>query len=217
MKSQIIIIILGLVLVSACIDETYSLINNKSFNQQETKELIALLHQFDKTVCEIENIDGRYINECYESFYKRMWNEYHEGPFNIGISTQQQEELLNLLSEELKDDIWYYGTAIIGGELPTDNFDTIKSISLNQKKYYSFLENEASTVNSNTKEYFQKLKTMGDISPSMYADVAYNYAQYDISDDRSKLLFVIHYLTFNQNNLLLKEAYARLDPNWGKK
>jgi len=215
MKKLSIIIIFGIILLLSCKNKNIELVNNKTFTELETKELLTLIQKFDKTLCEIERQDANNINECYESFFERIWEEIQLGNYNIGINNSKQQEILNSLSEELKSEIWFYGTGIINRRYPENSNnlypDTVKSVSINRNKYYLFLKNEAAIINSNTNQYYEGLEVVGTISPSMFADSAENYSNYNIKDERIKLLIAIHYLTLNQNNLIRKDSYKRLE------
>ena len=214
MKIQLKSILIGIALFSSCQNADYKLTNNETFSKTETNELIGLLQMFDKSICEIEKIDERNIQECYNSFSKRIWNEIQEEDYSIGLTKELQHKLTSNLSDELKNEIWFKGKGVINRRYPINSKniypDTVESISLNQNKYFKFLKNEVAKVNSNTKKYFERLEAVGDISPSMFADVAQNYSKYNINDERLKLLFAIHYLTLNQNNLIREESYQRL-------
>ena len=213
-KIQLKSILIGIALFSSCSNADYKLANNKTFSKTETNELINLLQKFDKSICEIEKIDEKNIQECYISFSKRIWNEIQEGEYSIGLNKELQDEIISNLSEELKNEIWFKGKGVINRRYPINSKniypDTVESISINQNKYYQFLKNEVANVNSNTKKYFERLQTVGDISPSMFADLAENYSKYNLNDERVKLLYVIHYLTINQNNLISEESYQKL-------
>ncbi|MBK8627678.1 MAG: hypothetical protein IPN86_19590 [Saprospiraceae bacterium] len=89
--------------------------------------------------------------------------------------------------------------------------DSIQSIHINKGKYLDYLEKEISQINPKTKLYIEKFSMAGDISPSIFADVVKNYGEYDIEDERIRLLIAIHYLTINHRNLEMKASYARLE------
>ena len=214
MKILLISILLGFTLFSSCSNADYKLVNNKTFSKTETNELINLLQMFDKSICEIEKIDNKNVQECYNAFSNRISNEIQEGDYSIGLNKELQDKIIGNLSDDLKNEIWFKGKGVINRRYPINSKniypDTVESISINQNKYYQFLKNEVAKVNSNTKKYFERLEAVGDISPSMFADVAENYSKYNLNDERVKLLYAIHYLTLNQNNLISEESYQEL-------
>jgi hypothetical protein len=52
---------------------------------------------------------------------------------------------------------------------------------------------EDSVINN----YYNSLDIAGDISPTMFADLAINYKNYNLKDPKIRLIIAIHYLTLN--------------------
>ncbi|MEN8123272.1 MAG: hypothetical protein ABFS35_23245 [Bacteroidota bacterium] len=114
------------------------------------------------------------------------------GIFEIGIPFENQIQMYDRIDEITFQNIWTFNKSW-KPDLP----GTLKSIGIKyNSKYVDFLElfgKESEVVNN----YYEDLMSCGDISPTMVADVLINHAQYDIQDERIRLLIAIHYLTLN--------------------
>ena len=210
---QLILLSIMVILFSCQIEKDTKLESNKTFSESETKEIINLLNQFDSEICKNENKENGNISICYQAFFQRIVKEIENGSYEIGINEASQKRIVETLSPELYKEFWKQGEGIINRRIPNSNetfSDSIQSLYIAKGKYFEFLENEVSKINPTTKQYFDKFITVGDISPSMVADVAKNYENYDIKDERIRFLIAIHYLTLNDQNLKSKASYDKL-------
>ncbi len=210
------ILLILITLVSCHEEKLNKLKTNKVFSESETIELISLLDRFDKKICKIESKSEGNFKDCYDSFYKRILKEIETGDYDIGIDKENQKEIVELLNPKLRNEFWVYGKVMLNRRIPNTNSnetfpDSIQSIHINKGKYLDYLEKEISQINPKTKLYIEKFSMAGDISPSIFADVVKNYGEYDIEDERIRLLIAIHYLTINHRNLEMKASYARLE------
>lgn len=100
MKRQIASIIIGIALLASYQSTAQELVNCTTFSQSETTELLNLIEKFDRAICEIQGIEVDGVEVCYDSFARRIWSEVEEGHYNIGITQEQQDEILAELSAE---------------------------------------------------------------------------------------------------------------------
>lgn len=189
--------------------------SNKTFSESETEEIIDLLHSFDQEICKIENLENENVSACYRSFFERIKREIEDGDYEIGISEAGQKAMVGALSQELREEFWRAGRSIINRRIPNDDSgrtfpDTVQSIYFADGKYLKFLEEEVSGKNPQVKQYVDNLRRTMGISPSVFADVVFNYKAYDVKDERIRLLIAIHYLTLNDFNLKYKASNDRL-------
>ena len=214
-RKTVIALILCLSILTSCENNNSLLINNQTFDQPETQQLVKLLDKFDQALCRIESKNQDNVEDCYKSFFNRIWNEVQQGGYDVGIDKETYEDIVSVLSDELKNKIWFQGVGIINRRYPSNSRniypDTVVSLSIGHTDYFEYLQNEVAGINSNTKLYVDRLEATGSISPSMFADVVENYTQYDVTDDRLKLLIAIHYLTLTHDNMTSDESYDRLD------
>lgn len=189
---------------------------NQIFTPSETAEIISLLNKFDDEICKIESTSGEDILACYHSFFERILKGVESGNIEIGISEKSQREIVESLNPDLRNEFWGYGKGVLNRRIPNTNLseifpDTVKYIHLTKGKYFEYLIKEVSELDPKTKQYFEKLnKVMDSSSPSIVADIIKNYSEYDITDERIRLLIAIHYLTMNHEHLERVASYARL-------
>ena len=197
--------------------KTNKLKSNQVFTESETVELISLLDKFDKEICRMESKSKDNFLDCYNSFFERILKEAETGNIKIGITRKNQQEIIESLNPNLRNEFWGYGKGVMNRRIPNKNSneafpDTIKSIYLTKGKYFKYLEKEISQISPKTKLYFERLSKVMDISsPSIVADIIKNYDEYEIADDRIRFLIAIHYLTMNYENLERIASYDRLE------
>lgn len=217
MKYNKIIFCSILIFLFSCNNEnTSQLESNKIFTQSETKEIIKLLQKFDTEICKFEKKENEDFSECYQSFFERILKETEGGNYNIGIDKNNQLKIVESLSPDLKKEFWIETKGVINRRIQNSKSneifpDSIQFINISKGKYFEYLEKEISQIDSKTAEYFEKYSLAMTISPSVFSDVIVNYKDYNIKDDRIRLLIAIHYLTLNDDNLKRKESYERLD------
>lgn len=182
--------ILILLIIFGCKSEKESLRDypeiQKIFTQAEINDLRLILEFFDNTVCESENVNKRNLAECYEKYFQRLSKEAETGYTDYRISEKEVEELFNQIDNSTFNQIWWI----------IDNERTENILLNTQGQYFQFLKAFGKT-NPKAKNYHEYLIMVGDISPNIVADIFLNYRDYDIDDERIRLLLAIHYLTLN--------------------
>lgn len=201
--------------------ESNKLKTNKTFDESQTVQIIEMLDRFDKEIC---NLEGRQIDDlsaCYQSFFRRMQKGIENGKFNIGISDDHQKMIMEALGEDLRKEFWVDGVSTLKRTLknasPNHYFlDTIQTILISNGKFLKFLKSDVAGISVKAKEYHERYVEMGTMTPSMEADIITNYNDYDITDERVRLLIAVHYLTKNYNNNQADSSYNELYRNIAK-
>ncbi|HMU04651.1 MAG TPA: hypothetical protein PJ990_13555 [Saprospiraceae bacterium] len=143
------------------------------------------------------------------------------GKFNIGISDDHQKMIMEALGEDLRKEFWVDGVSTLKRTLknasPNHYFlDTIQTILISNGKFLKFLKSDVAGISVKAKEYHERYVEMGTMTPSMEADIITNYNDYDITDERVRLLIAVHYLTKNYNNNQADSSYNELYRNIAK-
>jgi hypothetical protein len=195
MKIQTIVISL-IIFVIGCQSNPKSLEDykdvNKIFEANEIEDLEKIVDFFNESICKSENLESTNVLNCYEQYFKRMRKAEETGNVEMRISYQEQEKLMKEINLNTFNQIWTYGKTWKKGS------DTLEVVNIKyDSKYIKFLK-EFGKGNIKAKNYVERFEAVGDISPSMFADVLINYKDYDVRDERIKLLIAIHYLTQNE-------------------
>ena len=174
----------------------------KSFNESEIKDLQKIFDFFNNEICSsnYEKLNECYLNYC--SKRKKQIEQNVELEFSMNINFEEQQKLYSKIQTNTFKEIWSFQKSI-----PVrDRKDTLKYLSFNDNgKFVKFLK-QYGNENKRIKNYYDSFLKYRDISPSMFAGVLMEFKDYDIDDIRTKLIFAIHYLTFNDQNLR-KEKY----------
>lgn len=188
MKSKILLLYL-VFLVSCSPDFEYTV---NIFNNNEINELNKVVNFFNNSICKSENLDTTDILECYNQYLKRMSKATSLEEISTCISYQKQINLMQELKSETFNQIWEHQ------KIWNKTSDTIWIYSLkHESKYVDFLE-ELGKKNPKINQYYKRLKTSNDLTPSMIVDVLHNYNQYDTKDYNIRIFLAIHYLTLNE-------------------
>ena len=165
---------------------------NKIFQEKEIEDLERIVDFFNESICKSEKLENTNVLDCYELYFKRMRKAEETGIVEIQIPYQEQEKLMREIDLNSFNQIWSYGKTW------RKNSDTLEVVNIKYDgKYIKFLK-EFGKENIKAKNYVDRFEAVGDISPSMFADVLMNYKEYDVRDERIKLLIAIHYLTQNE-------------------
>jgi hypothetical protein len=222
MKTKILTIVATILLIFSCREtESNKLKLNKTFNASQTDQIIEMLGRFDKEIC---NLEGKQIDDllaCYQSFFLRMQKGIENGKFDIGISDDNQKMIMEALDEDLRKEFWVDGVSTLNRTLknasPNHYFlDTIQTILITNGKFLEFLKSDVASISVKAKEYYDRYIEMGTMTPSLEADVITNYSDYDVTDERVRLLIAVHYLTKNFNNNRRDSSYNELYKEIGK-
>lgn len=195
--------ILVLIILVSCSNNNHqelksSQIAKSVFTNNEIRDLKIIMDFFTEQIS-----DSEYKNngECYQRFFERMKNNSDSGIFEIKIPFENQTQMYEKISDTTFKNIW-----VLNKSWKRDSPHTLKHIGIKYDcKYVDFLEllGKEYEVVSN---YYKGFMSCGDICPTMVADVLINYDQYDIQDERIRLLIAIHYLTLN-DQYKRKEKY----------
>ena len=161
------------------------------FHEEEIRDLAKIIAFFNEAICKSEHLDNSNVLACYERYFRRMQEAEETGNLAINIPRQEQETLLREISPGTFEQIWAHGKAWAKG---TDTLDILNIKP--EGKFMAFLQ-AYGKANPKAKDYAEKFEVVGDISPSMIADVLINHQAYDVRDERMKLLIAVHYLTLN--------------------
>lgn len=161
----------------------------KVFSSSEAQGLEEI-HDFftDKICAETGKNDPA---ECYETYMLDLKAETPStGVYPYFCSKSEQDELLNNLDTDLFSEIWRYEN-VAGGE----NNGSWTEIELNHEgKYAEFLDllgNDYLSIN----EYQNALHSRGALTSSIQTSVLMFPENYDVQDERIRLVIAIHYLT----------------------
>ena len=72
-------------------------------------------------------------------------------------------------------------------------------------KYAQFLQ-EVGKEHESIRAYETRLQQVGSISPSMVVDVYKNLDQFDLQDERVRLILSVHYITLIDQGIALQNA-----------
>jgi hypothetical protein len=163
------------------------------FNDKEIQDLEIILNFFNEEICSLKTIEQHPITQCYLEFCQRLKTDAETtGAIDTGIPFERQNEVYQRINDATFVQIWTINKSWI-----PNTTDTLRELDLNPGgKYAEFLFSlgkEFSEVN----EYVENLMALISISPSMKAEFLMNYNNFDLSDQRIRLLFAIHYLTIN--------------------
>jgi len=164
------------------------------FEAYEIDDLEKIIDSFNKSICKSENLKGTDVLECYEHYFTRMQKAVETGRLEFQLPYAEQEKLMKELDIRSFYEVW--------GNLRTwkRGSDTLKVVNNKYNgKYIKFLKS-FSKENIKIQKYVFSYENIGDISPTMIADIVTNFNEYDIRDERIKLLIAIHYLTLNERN-----------------
>ena len=171
------ILILFLIIISACKQESKIENPNRIWTEPELTQLNSIVSEFDKIL----------TTEYKTDSVKKAYLEYSNSVF-------QNQILPNLngmkkLSSDLKkfvvfDKIWWKYT-----NSNTEHFD-LKTDS-NYEKYLTEIGKKSDFI----KDYADLFNAAGDIQPSVIGGFAKNIENIDLNNKNNRLIFAIHYLT----------------------
>lgn len=166
---------------------------NSIFTKVEIEDLEDILTFFSDQICTVEQLDTNYIKNCYFSYCERLKVESTEtGIIDLKIPFDKQRILYKTIDDSTFYQIWSFGTY-----LTQNTSEPLVGIQLNPHgKYAAFLKSLGQEY-QNVNEYYNDLVATGDIAPSMTAELLINYNDFNLPDQRIKLLMAIHYLTLN--------------------
>lgn len=203
------LLLLGLIILCISCTKQFpasKFVQNKTFSDNDTKELLQLLASFDNTIVEIEKKSNPM--EAYDSFFKKMKdNTNNKGIIDVGISLEKQKELEKMVNKNLSKELWSNMYSLKRKD--SIRVDSIAKPVLNPKgQFMNFLSKEVAKDDQTIANAVKKIQMAGDISPSLFADMTVNYKNYNISDDRIRLMMAIHYLAINRGSLNEKKYLA---------
>jgi hypothetical protein len=162
------------------------------FDEEEIRQLEQILDFFHATICEVTQVDPRDILSCYEAFFEWMHHKVIDlGDGSLPIDNHRYKELLNQLDLPGLHIFWWDTDMA----MPTQEGPSLAARI--DGKFVSFLT-EYSKVNAVASRYTSQFRSAGEFTPSMFADVVINYKDFDVRDDRMKLLVTMHYLMIHQ-------------------
>ena len=171
------------------------------FNESEIQDFSKILEFFDNEVCESEKVDSNNIYDCYKIFFKRMSQAVETGNIEIKIDFDSQKKLYNKISDSTFNQIWWFGKS-----WSEKKVDTLKYIDIRYDGKYVVFLNKLGRDYQVIEDYHKRFEAFGAITPSMINEIFVNYDQYDIKDERVRLMIAVHYLTI-YDQYLRKEKY----------
>ena len=194
--------ILIAIFLTNCTSKSINILNSntlikKSFNKSEIKDLQKIFDFFNNEIC---NSNYGKLNECYQNYCskkKKQVEQNVELEFSTNINFEKQQKLYSKIQNNTFKEIWSFQKS-----LPIrERKDTLKHLSFNHNgKFVKFIK-QYGNENKKIKDYYESFLIFRDISPAMFAGILMEFEDYDIKDIRTKLIFAIHYLTFNDQNL----------------
>ncbi len=167
---------------------------NAVFTDEEMGELQTIRTFFVATACKAEGMAENDPGACIDAYFKRV-NETAEveGYFDLKIS--DQEELYDELSDELMEEIWYYGMTINAAK------DTTASLDLRRDGKYVALLKEMGKEYPSVGKYAERIEVVAALPINgLHGLVADDQMQL-FEDERFQLIAAIHYLTLNEQYL----------------
>ncbi|MEZ4888271.1 MAG: hypothetical protein R3E32_26310 [Chitinophagales bacterium] len=162
------------------------------FNQAEINDLRIILNFFDDVVCKSENVEKSNVLEAYEKYFKRMDETSTDMNVDIRIDGQRQQNLFQKIGSPTFNQIW---TKSLQNSKKSVAFEAIE---LNSKgKYLKFLH-EFGKNKPWVNAYYEKFNLSLSLSPSMIWDILRHHEKFDMTDERTKLVIAIHYLSLNE-------------------
>lgn len=171
------------------------------FENSEIQDMSIILEFFNEQICLNQETVENNVIDCYQNFFKRMYQAEKTGYIDLKIPYPEQQKLYNQISDSTFNQIWSFGK-----RWTINSQDTLKYIEFTYDgKYVNFLK-ELGEENDVIKRYYDSFRSVGGIGPAMVADLLINYDSYNVKDIRIRLVVAIHYLTMNDQGYR-KEKY----------
>jgi hypothetical protein len=171
------IIILFLIILSACKQESNIENPNEIWTEPELAELNFIVMEFDSILTseyETDSPKNAYLNYSEDVFQNNA----------IPVLNGMEKLSSDLKKFEVFDKIWWKYT--------DSNLERINlKADSNYQKYLSELGKKSDFIN----DYADHFNAANDILPSAIAGFAKNIEEIDLADKNNRLVFAIHYLT----------------------
>ena len=171
----------------------------KVYNESDIVFLKKILVFFDSEICKLSDKTDLY--DCYQDYFDFKMKQINIGEFTIRIPFDKQLELFNSFDSTFIFENWGYGRM---HERKEDKYYEYLNLR-NDGKFSKFLE-LLSSENKKFRYYSETLNSAGCITPSMIGGLIINAKEYDIKDEKVRLVFAIHYLTLNDENKSRREV-----------
>jgi len=168
------------------------------FSDQEILDLQKVVTFFEVYVCESAGLNRSHFSECYNTYFERMHADIPSGHVDFQIPVDEQQFLLEGLDSSTFNKVWGYC------KIWTKHTDTLQAFCLKPSSNYTEFLRAFGRKNHKAMQYGTTLETTGGMSPSIFADVIINHREYDIKDERVKLILAIHCLTANEDQRISK-------------
>jgi len=176
--------------ISAQVTLKNDTIVKKYFDKSEITELLKLVSFFDKSVlkdCESKEI----LDSCYVKYYSAIYEKaISTGDIDFNIDNNELHEIVENLSESTFNKIWSYHDFI-----NKETGEHIQVLNILVRNDYMKLVNEMSKVDTTFQDYYDSVRSAGDISPSLISGVLYFCRKFDYKIERVRLFLAIHYST----------------------
>ncbi len=157
------------------------------FNKYQRADVEKILSFFDEQACRQMQMTTDDPVACCERYLSHLAKADTFGNIQIGISMAEQEKLFASFSPSTVKDIWSDETTGMSGHFEI-RFDG---------RFHRFLR-VLGEENEKIGQYVDTFDQVGKITSSMHADVLLNFRDYDLFDDRVRLMMAVHYLTLNR-------------------
>lgn len=168
---------------------------NAHFGKYQKQDLNKILDFFDQAVCKSAEMANENLESCYENYLSNISENMAKGDLKLDIDKSEQAALMATIKKVTYDIIWDSGKGRSGANEEDKKFLKYKYESVWHRYLTAMSKNSAPL-----KRYVQTFEASNIITPSMIADLAINYKDFNILDERQRIILAIHYLTLNANS-----------------
>jgi len=185
---------------------------NAVFSSSEVKQLNTLVELFENQICNQYNSSPNSISECYSRFFKKYQLDSDFPSFETDFDYKEQRKIVDQLSPELFDELWFVTPTPLLTEMPRDKDTKDKWSMLSLKtlhesgKYYFFINELAKEQHPQMVDYALAMRKAGDLSPSVVKSGMFNGKNYDFNHPGHRLMIALNCLTFVENHNRIKQA-----------
>lgn len=171
---------------------------NYYFNKEEINDLQSIIYFFD-----------RHVTQDCDQGVPACLSAYAEALADTMIATQEIPDIfddtlltsmLDSLSPKLFSEIWHYASR--KKEISLDSTYHFWEMNYHlDGRYFKYLSASSYITDTTLKYYVEPAEATRDMSPSMVTYPLLNHHQYDLNNERNRLIFAIHCITLNGHQM----------------